>query len=716
MSDFNVWSRALKVDEMKDFTTCDKMLKGDLVDWDNSAWNLVNMTSAERNKDDLCIPLRPGHVLFPEKRNITATISICNQMRGKVSVVSSRRMQTELNERVRNVESCNINRQPRYWAGWVDYEEEGVYRDINSGEVLTKGHFSKWIIGKPNGDIAENCAAVQSIRDEWNDAPCTMPYCVFCELATAPDVHIRGLCDETHFDNRYSWVQPLADERHKFRGFIHSLLQWNNSISKWTLTSYKNKKVEARLDSYEYPFGTHEWTVYNEGCYGMDKNETNVILNINACDKNEFNCDDGNCVAMSQRCDRIINCPDRSDEINCDFLIFHNAYLKEIPPSPSKKSRMKTLEVKVKVNLLSILEITEVENSIELQFGLHISWLDSRLQMKNLQADKNLNTLTEAHRNKIWIPELVFHNTQSKQKTLVDKDSFVTIDRVNKFVRNKKSELQNTYIYKGSENPLTIARVYNVRFLCEFDMSIFPFDTQNCSIVMVMAGNSGKFVHLVIDQFKYLGPVDLTQYFVKSINSNITIVEDGTVEDQVLAVEFRVIFGRRILGTFLTTYLPTIIICIASFSTNYFKDFFFEAIVTVNLTALLVLTTLFLSVSNSLPKTAYIKMMDIWLIFNLFIPFAEVLLHTYINTYYDGDAVNHHGQTRVVQVQEAPKSGKVNAIGPIDVVDEKVTDRIRMPKQGKKVVAEKVVTWGIPLVFILFCIGYFSVGAYMYKA
>ena len=43
----------------------------------------------------------------------------------------------------------------------------------------------------------------------------------------------------------------------------------------------------------------------------------------------------------------------------------------------------------------------------------------------------------------------------------------------------------------------------------------------------------------------------------------------------------------------------------------------FEAIVTVNVTLLLVLTTLFIGISNSLPKTAYIKVIDIWLITNL---------------------------------------------------------------------------------------------------
>ena len=34
----------------------------------------------------------------------------------------------------------------------------------------------------------------------------------------------------------------------------------------------------------------------------------------------------------------------------------------------------------------------------------------------------------------------------------------------------------------------------------------------------------------------------------------------------------------------------------------------------------------FISVSNALPKTSYVKMIDLWLLFNLTIPFAEMHL------------------------------------------------------------------------------------------
>merc|ERR1719378_1735199 len=95
--------------------------------------------------------------------------------------------------------------------------------------------------------------------------------------------------------------------------------------------------------------------------------------------------------------------------------------------------------------------------------------------------------------------------------------------------------------------------------------------------------------------------------------------------------------GRRLLGTILTVYVPSILVNVVGHSTNYFKDFFFEAVVTINLTCMLVLVTLFISVCESLPNTSYIKMMDIWFIFNLILPFVEVLLHTYMELLNDDD-------------------------------------------------------------------------------
>ena len=63
-----------------------------------------------------------------------------------------------------------------------------------------------------------------------------------------------------------------------------------------------------------------------------------------------------------------------------------------------------------------------------------------------------------------------------------------------------------------------------------------------------------------------------------------------------------------------------------------------------NLTALLVLTTVFIATSNSLPKTAYIKLIEVWLLGHLFVPFFEVILHTIIE--FIREELNHMEQKK----------------------------------------------------------------------
>ena len=62
-------------------------------------------------------------------------------------------------------------------------------------------------------------------------------------------------------------------------------------------------------------------------------------------------------------------------------------------------------------------------------------------------------------------------------------------------------------------------------------------------------------------------------------------------------LKISIVLGRKLLTIVLTTFVPTVLLSMISFSTNHFKNFFFEAIVTVNLTVLLVLATLFITVT-----------------------------------------------------------------------------------------------------------------------
>ena len=69
---------------------------------------------------------------------------------------------------------------------------------------------------------------------------------------------------------------------------------------------------------------------------------------------------------------------------------------------------------------------------------------------------------------------------------------------------------------------------------------------------------------------EFTGPKELTQYFVKNFNIQSTKVKDKE------AVVVSITLGRRLLGTFLTIFFPTILLNVIGYSTNYFKAFFFE--------------------------------------------------------------------------------------------------------------------------------------------
>ena len=87
---------------------------------------------------------------------------------------------------------------------------------------------------------------------------------------------------------------------------------------------------------------------------------------------------------------------------------------------------------------------------------------------------------------------------------------------------------------------------------------------------------------------------------------------------------------RKVATELLTTYLPTILLLLISFTTIFFDRELFGDATQVNLTIMLVMTTIFTSKIEELPPTSDMKMIDIWLIFCLVVPFLEVILRTAI--------------------------------------------------------------------------------------
>ena len=122
---------------------------------------------------------------------------------------------------------------------------------------------------------------------------------------------------------------------------------------------------------------------------------------------------------------------------------------------------------------------------------------------------------------------------------------------------------------------------------------------------------------------------DLTMFTM----TNLALVNQKNANMVIMALKLK----RKVVTELLTTYLPTILLLLITLVTIFFdKDLFGDAIA-VNLTIMLVMTTIFTSKIEELPPTSDIKMIDIWLIFCLLVPFAFTLVQTAIECYREDD-------------------------------------------------------------------------------
>ena len=118
-------------------------------------------------------------------------------------------------------------------------------------------------------------------------------------------------------------------------------------------------------------------------------------------------------------------------------------------------------------------------------------------------------------------------------------------------------------------------------------------------------------------------------------------------------------------------------------------------IVAVNVTLLLVLSTLFISILESMPRTSYIKMVDVWLLFCLLMPLMEVIFHAMVDKY------RYELELMEEALLDTSSPDATMSFAPKEAVEKKKRNIKRMQKFG--VIA-------FPVLFALFAAIYFIIG------
>ena len=216
-------------------------------------------------------------------------------------------------------------------------------------------------------------------------------------------------------------------------------------------------------------------------------------------------------------------------------------------------------------------DIQEVAQYLKLKFKISLQWMDARVSFYNIKSDENMNSLSMEEQLALWTPTIVFWNTEEQLKTVNDRNTFASVRRLGKGSLIAREVNEDIEVFKGSENEITISRVYSIKFFCEYQMAWYPFDQQTCFIEMISDGVLDNYADILPGVLQFSGKKELTQYFVKSF-----LMKRKTIQTKE-AVVISVTLGRRLLGTFLTIFFPTILLNVIGYSTNYFKEFFFEA-------------------------------------------------------------------------------------------------------------------------------------------
>lgn len=189
-------------------------------------------------------------------------------------------------------------------------------------------------------------------------------------------------------------------------------------------------------------------------------------------------------------------------------------------------------------------------------------------------------------------------------------------------------------IYNGYENYLRISRKYTITFSCNFNFFYYPFNTNYCSMIFQVKRNTDAYVALLKygDGINYDHNDRLSEYDIGRI-----LVKKLSTREPYSGLEVVIQMKHLYASQILTIFIPSTIINLITYTTFFFKWYDFTNRVMVSLTSLLVLMTLFSQVADTLPKTSYFKLVDIWFFVSILYTFIIILVHTIVESFHKYD-------------------------------------------------------------------------------
>ena len=612
MTDLNIWNFTMTASDVKAWTNCKMKGGGNVVSWSKASWISVGIEEVMIDMKTICKHVRKPEQVFlssEHKMEFDNTIQYCRGvLHGEMAVMDNASALEMMSVLLRQPKCHEI------YTGYTDREHEGLYVNALNGAAMEWG---TWYPGGPRKLIAHDDCAVFNRDNLIRDKRCDKKMCPICSVPSHKIFVLRGLCQHINVNNHY-----LLMPGGFLMGWSKSKIAWANDDKQWVIYNTVDMSTQAYTnDTDGFPIGTFRWYFTNFSCTDPNQHFRTLLLHLDVKQPGYFCCDHGKCINSEGRCDKTFNCDDKTDEKNCEMVQLNNEMYnrEQIPPIQyGINTDIHNTNIEASATVLEILDINESNSIFSLMFFLSLEWRDVHVTFMFLKNDQEKNRIEE---KTIWFPHIKFSVLQDLDKTAINYQEITVRKTGNATLKDGKGILHPIEAYEGSENLLQMMIQYQNAFFCSFaNIGRYPFDEEECEIQFRCSEVQCRFVNLNPGKLKII-PESFGQYHILSEKSTLTQKKKN-------GLTIKIKLGRNIIGIFLVTYLPTILMNIINQATNYVQTSNkYEFIITVNITCMMVLSGIYLSVSTSLPATATIKPIEVWLIFNLAYPFLVIVIN-----------------------------------------------------------------------------------------
>jgi len=278
-----------------------------------------------------------------------------------------------------------------------------------------------------------------------------------------------------------------------------------------------------------------------------------------------------------------------------------------------------------------------------------------------------LNSLALDIMQNMWIPEMSLPNALQAEGTLVDKESSLFIIKIGSRMPDDLSIAREAKVYLGVECPLVMKKEYFINFACDFNLAMYPFDSNVCTMDFEVSGVNKDYVDLLIDTTfggegaEYTGSKDLLEYTV----GDVTVDNLSNETETFGLISAKIVFQRKWIYHLITIFLQSVLLLAVAYLTFYFRLSNFQDRIMISITCMLIISTIQSSIDKMVPKTSYFKLVDVFLLYSFNIVIVIMAVHTYMDMCIHRDEVSG-----MIVDKEKSRPTSVTKVEPISESDE----------------------------------------------